>query len=297
MAECVRQGLDVYRFNTEDFPETIGVHSDPLRPDQTVLLAGKTEIAFGQAKGIWIRRPRWPTISAEVEDPIDRALANQESVAAIGGVLRLLAPKCVSPPDAMQAARWKLPQLRAALEVGFKVPDTIVTTDPDRAKTFAALGPTVVKAVQDARVRLNDVEKVGLARLVDADDNLYDVRLAPTMLQRMVNKTADLRLTVVGDQYFAVRIVVPPSSGVDFRSVEPADCEFRVVDVAPRLARACSAFMGIFGLRFGAFDFAEEVDGTLVFLECNPAGQWGWLEPPTGLRITESLVRLLAGSR
>ncbi len=296
VSECDRQGIEIYRFNTEDFPQAIGLHLDPLRPDQMVLLASDTEIAFGQATGIWIRRPRWPTVSPEVEDPADRALANQESIAAIGGALRLLASKCVSPPDAMQAARWKLPQLRAARDVGFKVPMTIVTTDPDRAEAFTRLGPTVLKAVQDARVRFNDVEKVGLARLVDEGDNFHDVRLVPTMLQRAVYKKADMRVTVVGDRCFAVRIVVPESAGVDFREVDPGDCDFRVVDIAPGIARACKAFMDRFGLRFGAFDFAEEVDGTLVFLECNPAGQWGWLEPPTGLHITEAVVGLLAGA-
>jgi len=194
----------------------------------------------------------------------------------------------------MQAARWKLPQLGVAVEVGLQVPMTIVTTDPDRAKSFASTGPTVVKAIQDARVKFGDEEKIGLTRLVDSNDRFDDVRLAPTMLQRMVDKVADLRLTVVGRQCFAVRIVTPEFEGVDFRAVDPADCSYQVIEPPPAIADSCRVFMDQFGLRFGAFDFAEQSDGSFVFLECNPAGQWGWLEPPTGLRITESLVKLLA---
>ena len=36
------------------------------------------------------------------------------------------------------------------------------------------------------------------------------------------------------------------------------------------------------GLRFAAFDVAEDLDGNLWFLECNPVGQWAWLETYAG---------------
>ncbi len=47
------------------------------------------------------------------------------------------------------------------------------------------------------------------------------------------------------------------------------------------------------GLRFAAFDVAEDLDGNLWFLECNPVGQWAWLETYAGVPITASLLDLL----
>ncbi len=45
---------------------------------------------------------------------------------------------------------------------------------------------------------------------------------------------------------------------------------------------------------FGAFDFVVQPDGTWRVLECNPAGQWLWLEYQAGLPIAAALADLLA---
>ncbi len=50
------------------------------------------------------------------------------------------------------------------------------------------------------------------------------------------------------------------------------------------------AYLRRAGLRFGAFDLAEDAEGQLWFLECNPNGQWGWIESATGLPITDAIV-------
>ncbi|MGI9001101.1 MAG: hypothetical protein ACR2GH_05490 [Pseudonocardia sp.] len=50
------------------------------------------------------------------------------------------------------------------------------------------------------------------------------------------------------------------------------------------------AYLRTFGLTFGAFDFSVTPDGRWWFLECNPAGQWGWLADETGLPIAEAIA-------
>ena len=47
------------------------------------------------------------------------------------------------------------------------------------------------------------------------------------------------------------------------------------------------------GLNYGAFDFVITPDGDWVMLECNPAGQWLWLEHETGAPIAAALADLL----
>jgi hypothetical protein len=131
---------------------------------------------------------------------------------------------------------------------------------------------------------------------IDASADLASVRLAPVLLQRRVDKAADLRITVVGRRAFAVRIVTPQGAPLDFRLTSPADCRFEAVEF-PHLAAALLAFLDRYGLRYGAFDFAEDKLGSLWFLECNPAGQWAWLERSTGLDITGALVDLLLALR
>ncbi len=47
---------------------------------------------------------------------------------------------------------------------------------------------------------------------------------------------------------------------------------------------------------FGAFDFSVTPDGRWWFLECNPAGQWGWLAEQTRLPIAEAIADELVGA-
>lgn len=248
---------------------------------------------IGRARGIWIRRPRWPEITSEVTDPLDRLFARQEAVAAMGGAWRMLADRCVSPADAMQAARWKVAQLSAAQSLGFSVPETVVTSDPARARSFVAQGRTILKAVAEARVQTFDEERVGKTVEIDETFDLDTVRPTPVLLQRRVDKVADVRVTAVGHQLFPVRITTPPGAPLDFRLTDPAVCRYEVLGLAADVTAGLRAYLDHWGLRFGAFDLAEDADGRLWFLECNPAGQWGWLERPTGLDITSALLDLL----
>lgn len=57
---------------------------------------------------------------------------------------------------------------------------------------------------------------------------------------------------------------------------------------------ALARFLADFGLRFGAFDFAVTADDAWWFLECNPNGQWAWLQAAAGLPITNAIADLLA---
>jgi hypothetical protein len=290
--EAERRGLNLYRFNTEDYPLDVRITIDPIRPDTGRLLAGDREIELGNARGIWLRRPRWPVVDPGLERT-DRVFAQQEAVAAIGGAWRVLADRCVSPPDAMQAARWKVQQLATAARLGLPVPETIVTNGPTTAATFAARGPTIAKAVAEVRVETSDGVLVGETFAIDAEFNPEAVRPTPVLLQRRVDKVSDLRVTAIGHTLFAVRITTPDGAPLDFRQTESRDCRYEVVDLPDRVASRLRAYIGAFGLRFGAFDLAEDREGTLWFLECNPAGQWGWLEPFTGLDITGVLIDLL----
>ena len=46
------------------------------------------------------------------------------------------------------------------------------------------------------------------------------------------------------------------------------------------------------GLFYGAIDLIRTVDGTYVFLEMNPFGQWAWVQDLCGLPLAEAHCRL-----
>jgi len=286
----------LFRFNSEDYPARIGIQLDPANPSGATLTSGTDEICIG-ASAIWIWRPQWPTVDSSISDPLDVEFARQESVAAIGGLLRTLNNKCVSPADAMQAARWKVAQLAIARTVGMLVPESLVTSDPALAEAFAKRGPTVAKAVAEARVVLGEEERSGYVQALDNAVVWESIALTPVLFQRKIAKIADLRITIVGRHLFPVLITTPTGAPLDFRATPPRECVYNRPHIESALASACLAFLDQFGLRFGAFDFAVDSEGRPWFLECNPAGQWGWLEDYGGVRITAAVVDLLMSLR
>jgi hypothetical protein len=107
--------------------------------------------------------------------------------------------------------------------------------------------------------------------------------------QKRVFKTADVRVTVIGSQSFCVRI---DSDVLDWRT-DYDRLTYTPVEPPPGIEQALHRYLDHFGLVFGAFDFCVGEDGQWWFLECNPSGQWYWLESETGLPMCAALADLL----
>ncbi|GGP34882.1 hypothetical protein [Streptomyces abikoensis] len=103
----------------------------------------------------------------------------------------------------------------------------------------------------------------------------------------LVPEVADVRAVVVGNQTFCARIMAPPGV-LDWR-VEYRNLRYEPVDCPTDVRSAVAAFVQDFGLKFGAFDFAVTAAGAWWLLECNPNGQWAWLEEAAGLPITAAM--------
>jgi hypothetical protein len=51
--------------------------------------------------------------------------------------------------------------------------------------------------------------------------------------------------------------------------------------------------MAVLGINFGCFDMIKSTSGDYVFLECNPNGQWLWIERITKMGIAQALASML----
>lgn len=97
----------------------------------------------------------------------------------------------------------------------------------------------------------------------------------PVVFQEYIEKQVELRITIVGDRIFAAEI---------------HSQEFHLPDeISEKLLR----LMQELGLVFGCLDLILTPEGEYVFLEINPAGQWGWIEHFTKMPITEALTDML----
>ncbi|MCC9153825.1 ATP-grasp ribosomal peptide maturase [Streptomyces parvulus] len=300
IAELNRRGVPVLRFDPgRDFPSSVVLTArtggrDALWSESGGawggrLTAGARAVDLSAVRALYHRRPSpWPGGSDEQEV----RFAAQENRRGLGGVLGAL-PGCLylSHPQAIARAEYKPAQLDAATRVGLTVPASLITNDPVEAKQFCAQQPTIYKPLHAGAYEIEG-EPAGIwAAPVGAGDLDGTVSQCAHLFQVQVPKVADVRAVVVGEHVFCARITAPPGV-VDWRAeyqsltYEPVDCPDGIRDAQQR-------FLAGFGLNFGAFDYAVTEDGTWWFLECNPNGQWAWLEDAAGLPITHAIADLL----
>ncbi|MGH3897160.1 MAG: hypothetical protein ACRDTA_02690 [Pseudonocardiaceae bacterium] len=107
-------------------------------------------------------------------------------------------------------------------------------------------------------------------------------------------KRYDARVTMVGHRPFAVAIHAHnDATRIDWRADYDA-LTYAPLNPPEHIITGTIRYLHAFGLEFGAFDFTVAPHGEWVFLECNPSGQWLWLQEQTGLPIAAALAELLA---
>ena len=56
----------------------------------------------------------------------------------------------------------------------------------------------------------------------------------------------------------------------------------------------CKKYLKTINLNFGCFDFIYGKNKKYYFLECNPNGQWMWIEEDIGLPISKAIADFLS---
>ena len=202
--------------------------------------------------------------------------------------LELAPGRVVNRVSAMASNSSKPYQAQAIRAVGFDVPQTLITNEPDLVRDFVAEhGRVIYKSVSGTRSIVREVDDEAIARL-------DDVRWCPVQFQAYV-EGVDVRVHVIGRQVFSTRV---SSAAADYRyaahdgglpaRLEPARLsevtEQRCVELAEHL-----------GLRFTGIDLRITPEGRAVCFEANPCPGYTYYEGHTGQPIARAVARHLAG--
>ncbi|MFE6099732.1 ATP-grasp ribosomal peptide maturase [Streptomyces laurentii] len=294
ITELNRLDVPVVRFNPADIGADLTVSARfgtcPAPVAGHVRTPSRTA-DLADVRGVYWRRPVWPTFSTlGMHDA--RFAAAQVRYGLGGSLYAMEGPVWVNHPLRVAAADYKPAQLAMAQRLGLMVPATLVTNDPMDAQEFVSSHERVIyKTLRSTPYRRDGVPLAGWTELVAAAEIDETLRVAPHLFQAVVDKVADLRVLLVGRQVFAVRIT---SGLLDWRKDYSA-LSYDVVDLPGAIEKALLAYLDHYGLASGSFDFAEDQQGDLWWLELNPNGQWGWLEPHTGLPMSTAFAALLTG--
>jgi hypothetical protein len=291
--ELQHRSAPYVRFNTEDYPQRASLHWSI--DDQRLVIAGH-EISSQQIDTVWFRRPVPPRLRSGLSRA-DAEWAARETSEALDGFWRTLDARWVSRPSAIRFADSKPLQLIDAANLGFNVPETLITSSGKRVQELAERSPhgVICKPLRSGQVRNSGAGL--LFTSVVAPAQLDDLSDEPHLFQARVQKRYDIRVTIIGDELFATRIAPlhGTDGGVDWRRVKQESLAYTPEDLPGEVAERCLRLVHHYDLSFGAIDLARREDGGYTFFELNPNGQWAFVEQRTGQPLRARLADLLTG--
>lgn len=289
--ELERRGCGYLRLN-RDLLSSYEVFFDVLKGTLLVIVDGiQYEICNKTLKSVYYRAPIYLRDIYKPEIAPEEQLSRTQWMAFVRNLTLFSDAKWMNHPSATFNAENKLLQLRVARDIGMKCPETIVTNSPNLVKTDEQR--YIVKSIDTAILRIDDKEAFVYSNVLDNSDiTLYNNKIAPLVVQTYIEPKIDIRVTVIDDVFYAVRIL-KNGEGVDgdWRRMKN-DIEFVPFSLPDDVAAACIKVVQSLGLCFGGIDLIES-DGRYYFLEINPTGEWGWLVNSAKLPIPASICDFL----
>lgn len=242
----------------------------------------------------WLRRPGNTGPLYPNEDHAYRLWLDRERITTQNAIWEIIAgKKWLNAPGAIKSAENKVNQLALAQSLGFVIPETVISN----SRTTIA---DIIK--QDMTLKMHQ----GLVTTKDGYSSHYSAVIPynphekpaglpyPGIWQPYIPKAKEWRITVVGDQVFDAAIYTKDKARADWRRHQATSLvSFKSETFPDKQKTLCKKMLSRLGLRYGAFDFIERPDGTIVFLELNPNGQYAWLEHVLGLAISDAIAALL----
>ncbi len=281
--------IPYYRFNTEDLlsKEFVDIFIDDRR-----LFINFSNL--NSIKSVWFRRIKIPHFE-HIPNSVNKYIHNELRV-YFSNLWELLEAKWLSIPKFIYRAENKFLQLNEARKIGFEIPSTLISYDPNRINKFFNdnNGDVIVKPIFNNEFKLQDKSKHIYTNKIDRNqiDKISEYFPLPSIFQSYIEKEIEVRITVVENQIFSAYVDSQSSieTSIDWRRKRN---KFYEINLPESIKEKCVQLVKKLNLSFGAIDMIKTKEGKFVFLEINPNGQWGWIELETQLPISDSIIEFL----
>lgn len=302
-----KRGIPVFRLNTESLlmDYEFRWQADSGSSDFYIRnIRNGMEVYGHDVTAVWERRPELP---AELRVP-NREEINKHNLAEAGGFLSYLLYDvsdrfCIGHHLYDCSAASKMLQLRLAQKLGMRVPATCFSNCKEDIVSFSLPYEYVIlKSIENDNVWLGDEyeyvfygRKVKSSLLPEQSEEAFTQTVS--FVQEYIEKLFELRITLVGSEVFACKIdsqcMDEDKGKVDWRQGYDYGLKHEPFDLPVHVADFCRSYLRVMHLHFGCFDFIVTPRGKYVFLECNPNGQWLWVELLTGQKISVAIAECL----
>lgn len=303
VAEAIRRkGGKVAFWLTSDFPtrmpESLYVDAEGCR----FSAPGSAIVDQPEPDVVWNRRARF-VLDTEILHPADVRFASAQCLQFKEGFYRSFAPQAfwVNPYAEGELAELKIYQHRRAAALGLDMPATLFSNDPAEIRRFLrAYGAVVYKPFRALPWRDGTTEWSPFTVRIDESQLVEDPLLmsTPGIYQQLVPKAFELRVTVIGHQIFAAKLLSQQTQHgrLDWRYAQD-ELQMEPFELPEPVAASCRRLLEELGLVFGCFDFIVTPSGRYVFLEVNQMGQWLFVEGATGQPLLDAFSEMLMQGR
>ena len=272
---------DFFRFNVDLFPE----YNVIISAVDWEIAHGNDSISKETTKSIYYRKPAFPDTS---EFDIEyRRMINSDILTIIDGLTNSFDGVVLTKPYLLRRAENKVYQLVYAQKHSILMPESFVGNNNHWEHIST---PRIIKPLSVGKIATSSGISIIQTNLMHDEDCYDSIELTPVYIQNYVQKSYEVRVTVIDDNYFAVKIL--SDNSVDWRD---GNNQYELIDVPEEVRECIKMMMKDFQLRFGAIDYIVSNDGKWYFLEINPNGQWQWLESILNLSISDCIMKVLLG--
>lgn len=255
-------------------------------------------------KTIWNRRGHRANVSDSL-NKADKFVAFNEARMTLTGMLEILEAQnsralLVNRGRLVHPANAKSFQLLTAKRTGFKIPNTVISNNPDDVREFYKQHPQGIIAKmhfpfswRDKDAKLHALWTTSVNEDLLTHDNA--ISSSPMIYQERLDIEEELRVIVIGQTTIAMS---QKRSGHEDQDLADSRVETNpayVFDVPEELSLLCINFTRSMQLTYSALDIAITKNGEYVFLESNESGQFLYLEESVPeLPILDIFCRFLA---
>lgn len=297
--ELIRRGIDYVRLNVEEIHTNLsieyGVEQDSN--SQSQIKIGSLLSNLSDISAVWLRDFDYSLIHPNTGD-LSTAFIFQQWNDSLQHLFSTMENRWINNYEATHRTNNRMKQLIVAKQLGFNIPSTLVTNNPEKARRFyyEHNGDIILKVLHHHDIELLDkVYSIYSHRATNEDvKNFEDLSYAPSVLQERIHTCSEYRVIVVKDRVFSVQF----GSDRELQCSDVHRIPLSRLSVKPALLEnehelQCVKLVKSLGLDYGAIDFVVDENAKFYFLEVNPTGDWLWIEDKTKLPITRAVVDLI----
>lgn len=270
--------VPVFRFNCEngDVASALSIQYDSSGVLASFSCDGRTLEASDIGLG-WLQQ--LPPFIGQPQNHTE-TIQNENLVAAYFGLLGLLDIPWLNSPRAVMESGNKILQLSAASRTELRIPETLISNQPQRIRSFCTTSMTVIKNLATPWILNGASTKAAYTAMVDPEwlQNDDDLISCPAIYQRFRKRAFDYRVVIVGNRTFVARCKPQVHQEVDIRRGSITEHEYEPCRFDEMQLVGLKKLLAIFGLSYCSADFMEDEHGIFYFLDLNSCGAWWWID-------------------